>query len=299
MIVHEDRQLNTMPLRPLGLSRRVLRNFYQNECEVFVTYGMPEGIGKSAHTNLALADIQGYIRERDPEKLQWMKRKNAERPKDTEIWKLDYEGAKPFILYPPEEIVRVCREMLVKERREPLLHWDDGGTWLNAMEYTDPFVIAFMEYLPLARSNWGAIDISTPVEEWVLKKLRTARGVVHIEVIKTGGEQHIWKPRRATAFKIERYIGGGRKIYYPRQWIDNYPGIMDDEFYHWYKPRRDKYTLIATLRMEKALEKRKEKGYNVEFDENVLAEARQQIDRANDLSQDFREVIAQVVPQEH
>ena len=297
MIQHEDRQLNTMPFRPLGLTRRVLRNFYNNECEVYVTYGMPEGIGKSAHTNLSLADIYGYMSEHDSEKVRYMKVKNNERPRDTEIWKLDWERAKEFIHYQPEDIVRLCREMLVKGRREPLLHWDDGGTWLNAMEYTDPFVIAFMEYLPLARSNWGGIDISTPVEEWVLKKLRTARGVVHIEIIKTGGDLNVWKPRRATGYKIERYIGG-RKIYYPRQWIDNYPGIMDDGFYHWYKPRRDQYTLIATLRMEKALAKRKEKGFNVAFDENVLDEARRQIEHANDLSQDFREVIAQATPGE-
>lgn len=281
-----------MPLRPLGLTRRAMANYYNNECEVVVEYGMPEGIGKSAHANLALADMYGYMAEKDSEKVQWMNKKNAERPEDTDIWKLDWETPKKLIHYPPEDIVKMCRQMLVKQIREPSFHWDDGGTWLNTMEYNDPFVIAFMEYLPLARSNWGMIIITTPVEEWVLKKLRTARGVLHTEIVKTGGSKHIWKPRRATCYRIEKYIGR-RNPYYPRQFIDFYPAIMHDPFYSWYKPRRDRYTLIATMRMEKALEKRKKKGLDISFEENVLEEARKQIDRANDLVPDFQEVISQ------
>jgi len=298
MIDYRGRVFDDMVFKPYSLSRRVASNFYQDECEVLVVHGMPEGVGKSAYVNHVLADLKGYQKEKDKELLQWMwKKKEAV---DVRVWESDWEQAKPLIMYPPEEIVKRCKHMLIRGEREMAFHWDDAGTWLNAMEWHDPFVVAFMEYLSLARSNWGAIILSTPVEEWVLKKLRTATGVLHVPIIKLKDNfSHPFRPRRATCYKIQRYPNKVRS-YWNTQFRDDFSAIMPTEsFYRWYKPRRDQYAFMATVKMDAALKKRKEKGADISKDESVLSEIRKHIDRANDEAEDFSEVVEQKSPEAH
>jgi hypothetical protein len=62
MIHHRGKELNDNRLRPYGLARRAARNFRNDECEIVMVYGMPEGVGKSAYVNHALADVYGYSR---------------------------------------------------------------------------------------------------------------------------------------------------------------------------------------------------------------------------------------------
>jgi len=297
MIEYKDKVFNDAIFKPYSLSRRVASNFYQDECEVFVVHGMPEGIGKSAYVNHVLADLKGYQKERDKELLQWMWK---EKPSpDVKIWENAWEEIKDFILYLPEDIVKRCKNMLINGEKEMAFQWDDAGTFLNAMDYNDPFVIAFMEYLSLARSNWGSIILSTPVEEWILKKLRTATGVLHIPIIKLKDNySHPFKPRRATCYKVVRYPNKLRP-YWNKVFTDDFSAIMPDSFYKWYKPRRDHYAFQATVKMDVALRKRKEKGIDVSKDEFVLEDIRKHIDDANDKSEDFSELIQQKTQEAH
>jgi len=297
MIEYKGRIFDDMSFKPYSLTRRIASNFYQDECEVFVVYGMPEGIGKSAYVNHVLADLKGYQNEHEKELLQWMWKQKPS--PDVKVWESDWERIKSLIMYPPEEIVKRCKDMLIREERDMAFHWDDAGTWLNAMEWQDTFVIAFMEYLSLARSNWGAIILSTPVEEWVLKKLRTATGVLHIPIIKLKDNfSHPFRPRRAKCYKIVRYPNKLRP-YWNTEFIDDFSAIMPDSFYAWYKPRRDQYAYLATLKMDAALRKRKEKGIDISKDELILDHLRKHIDRANDESEDFSEVIQQKIQEAH
>lgn len=151
-------------------------------------------------------------------------------------WPTDWEQAKSFIRYLPEDVVDLCKTMLLKGIREPVFHRDDAGSWLNAMDYNDPFVISFMKYLSLARSNWAMIFLSKPVEEWILKKLRSAKGMLRVTIQKprsASSRRYIWRPRIAKAYKMPRYVGKP-KAYWPRQWIDHYIAIVPDDFYAWY-----------------------------------------------------------------
>lgn len=279
-------------MRPYELSKRAWKNIKNNECEIVIVYGMPEGVGKSYYIHHSVADVMGFYKEKDRAKCQWMWRAREERPVDAELWNSNYEEVKPLVKYEPADVVSFLMNLVVREVKIPMMHWDDGGTWLNTMEYGDPFVISFMEFLPLARSVCGLVVISTPVEEWVLKKLHTATGVIHAPVIKLGGDAHFWKPRQCKAFRKVRYPSYTR--YIPQyQWEDNFVAIGPDDFHKWYKPLRDRYTLLAVAKMQLALEKRKAKGVHVEIDEAVLTQIKESIMKANDKSKEFREVIAQ------
>ena len=294
MIEHEGRVFDDSNIRPYQLAKRAWSNLKNNECEIVMVYGMPEGVGKSYYVHHATADVLGFFKEKDRNKCKWMWESPAKRTKNAQLWEPDYEGVKPLVKYEPVDVVSWLMNMLVKGLKVPMWHWDDGGTWLGGMEFNDPFVISFMEFLPLARSVCGLVTISTPVEEWVLKKLHTATGIIHAPVIKLGGDAHFWKPRQCRAYRKVRFPSYTK--YIPQyQWEDNFVAIGPDSFHKWYKPLRDHYTLLAVAKMQLALEKRKAKGVHVEIDETLLAQIKESIAKANDKCADFREVIAQKV----
>lgn len=285
MITFGKLHLNDNKYRPFEFSKRIIGHFNAGECEIAVVSGMPEGCGKSAYTNATIADIKGWRKCRDKDKVRmvWL-----DRVPNEEAWDSDWEATKPRILYTPKSWAKTFKSMLLEHQRDPTrgrdyaVHLDDAGTWLQAMSWNDPFVIAFMSYLPLARSNWGEVIMSTPVESWILKKLNTAKGLLHIDILKDEGstnnplQGHVWKPRVARAYMVQRYLGK-TKNYYPIQFLDHFSAIMPDEFFNWYMPRRDRYTLLATEQMDRALAKRQERGMDISEDEEVLAQIKESL----------------------
>ena len=296
MFQHEDKWFDDALIRPFELSRRAIRNYKNNECEIMVVTGMPEGIGKSNYINHSLADVLGFLDCKEWDKLKYMKIRCAERlardPK-APIWESNYDKVLDFTKYLPEDVVDMCMGMLDSGKRVPMWHWDDGGTHLNSMEYNDPFVKAFMEFLPLARSICGLVVISTPVEEWVLKKLHTATGVIHAPVIKLGGDEtHFWRPRRCKPYRRVRNAAFNRG--FPQyQWQDDFPAITPDSFYKQYKPIRDHYAKIAITKMKISLDRKRRMGKNVIDDEVVLAEINRSIEKTGEKLPEFEELIHQ------
>jgi hypothetical protein len=292
MFEHEGKTFQDELCRPYGLARRAVRNYYENECEIIIVTGMPEGIGKSAYVHHGLADVQGFLNCHDKDLMKWMYKPIQERPQEQPIWKADYEGIKNLIKYPPDQVVNFLMDMLTREVRIPMWHWDDGGTHLASMSYNDPFVVAFMEFLPLARTVCGLVVISSPVEEWVLKKLHTASGVIHCPIIKLGSNDHIWRPRQCKPYRKVKNIMA--KHWYPQyQWQDEFSAIMPDSFYKWYKPMRDHYTKLAVAKMRLSLDKKKASGDSTFLDEEVLGEIERTMAKTNDKLKEFKEVVAQ------
>lgn len=303
MIKHAGKSYDDMNDRPYELTKRAVRNWRFNECEVVIVHGMPEGVGKSVYVSHALADANGWLNCKEPDKVKWMYKHAGERPVDTPIWEADYMANKPFILYKPEEVVSFLMDRMTKvlgdefgERtlKVPMFHWDDGGTWLNGMEYQDLFVKAFMEFLPLARSMCGLVVISTPVEEWVLKKLHAASGVIHCPVTKLkDNSEAVWRPRECKAYRKVKNAYHTRS--FPQyQWHDMFTAIEPDDYHAWYRPRRDHYTLMAVAKMQLALQKKKGSGLDVGDDEAVLAQVRGSVDASYDKAKELLEIIPQV-----
>jgi hypothetical protein len=317
LIEHAGRSYNDMQDRPYEFSRRAVNNWRFNECEVVIVYGMPEGVGKSVYISHTMADVKGWlntnkVNEAGTVDYTWMFKKACERPKDVQIWNTDYMGNKELILYKPKDVVNFLKEKMSfalnnpdldhKETAIPMWHWDDGGTWLNGMEFNDLFVKAFMKFLPLARSACGLVVISTPVEEWVLKKLHTASGVIHCPVIKCGSdEKNFWRPRLCKSYQKVKTAYHTRS--FPRYaWEDYFTAFEPDDYHAWYKPRRDGYAALAVAQMDKALEKKHGSGQDVSDDELVLSMVKGSIDKkeqkdkildADSEAKDLMEIISQ------
>lgn len=295
MIEHDGRIFDDHKLRPFAFTKRLIKNRFADESEIFIVYGTPAGIGKSAYVNYVLADVHGYMNCHDKDLIQWMW-KDKPSP-ETRVWNLDMEAVKQRVFYPPEEVVDKCLYMLDHDVVDVAFHWDDAGTWLYIMEWQDPFVIAFMEYLGLMRGNWkGGVILSTPIKEWILKKLQAAEGVLQIKITKPrsgGDERYVFKPRVAKCYEKQRYPGSV-KAYYPQRFEDQFIAIMPDPFFKdWYEPRRRKYGLAAALKMKLAIQKRRAKGWDTSEAEQVYAEMREEIEDANSKAVELREAVAQ------
>lgn len=289
---HRQKEFDDAILRPYGMTKRIATAYYADECDLAIVSGMPEGIGKTSYIHHVLADTYGYVECHDQQFLNTMWLKQEERL-HAQKWPTDWEAIKRFVLYLPEDVVNLCQTMLQKKRREPAFHWDDAGSWLNSMDYNDPFVVSFMKYLGLARSNWGMVILSTPVKGWILKKLRSAEGMLQVKIVKPEGKsslRSIWKPRIAKAYKMVSYVGKA-KSYWPRQWVDHFIAVVPDSFHKWYKPQRDRYAEIMVKEMKATLKKRKARGWRTEDDEEVLEDIQKHINRTNDVSKDFGEVV--------
>ena len=257
-------------------TKKVLSSYYQDECEVYAIYGMPEGIGKSALALKTFTEI-----------------KSRPKPiKQNEQWPWDYERVKPLLKFYPRDVVLLCKYMTDHNKRDEGFIWDDAGLWLNAMEWHDPFVIAFTKYLNIARTNWSAIVLTTPVLEWVLKKVRSSEGLITVRVSKVKGHKtYRGKIREAKAYR--RWVHPDRKHHgVVTVFSDVFNAMLPNDFYSWYKPIRDKYAAEAVSQMFKSLAKKKGLGWDVSKDKLALEEVREHIDKANDVSEDLTEAIA-------
>jgi hypothetical protein len=312
MIEHEGIEFDDSLLRPFMLSKRLWHNYTANQCEIFTVCGMPEGIGKSAYCNWTLADLEGFKDCHDSNKLQYM---TKPKPKEAKIWDCNWEGAKKYIRYKPEEVCDLFIEMMEKDKRGICFTWDDAGSFLQTMSFHDQFVIAFMSYLATARTNWAGVILSSPVEDWLLKKLRTSKGLIHILVTQpTSDEAEISKLKSLVKYPVTFRIRLARgyltyknpawhQTYNNRVISDYFPAIMDGTFYKWYKPTRDSYAKLSVLQMAETLKARKARGESIAKDEMVLKsisetldpEQRQkEIDRANDRAQDLIEMVQNI-----
>lgn len=259
----------------LEFTKKILASYYQDECEVYAVYGMPEGIGKSALTLKTFTEIKS-------------------RPKpigQNEHWDWNYELVKPLVKFYPRDVVLLCKDMTDRNKRHEGFIWDDAGLWLNAMEWHDPFVIAFTKYLNIARTNWAAIVLTTPVLEWVLKKVRSSEGLISVKITKVKGHKtYRGKIREAKAYR--KWVHPDRKHHgVATVFSDVFDAMLPDPFYDWYKPIRDRYAAEAVTQMFKSLEEKKGLGWDVSRDEVALEEVKEHINKANDVSGDLDEAI--------
>lgn len=98
------------------MTQRICQAFYRDECEIAIVSGMSEGIGKSGYVHHVLADTYGYMKCKDPEllKLMWLK---AHERVNVPKWPLDWETTNLFIRYLPEDVVKLCKDMVIKGQR--------------------------------------------------------------------------------------------------------------------------------------------------------------------------------------
>lgn len=274
-------------------TREIMAHYYRDELYPYVVEGMPPGIGKSSYVVQVIAEVKG--RHAVDPKIWYVK--NSE-------WKGDYEAVKKLTKFYPKDVVNTFRGWLDKNIREEAFNWEDAGLWLNAFEWSDPFVISFLKFLNIGRTVVGAIILSTPVVEWIVKRLRTTTGLRRVHISEPPTYKPSWfsythRPRMAVCY--QKYTIPNKFRPYERVvFRDPFNGMMPADFYAWYKPIRRQYAVAAVQLMDLAIQRRKK---NAEArglvdsvtmqDEEVLGSVREELAKANDASVDFGELVEQ------
>lgn len=209
---------------PFKMTDMINHAYYRDEFQLFIVYA-PLGYGKSTYAVKVLS----------------------------ELYNKDWEKVKDYIVFPPKDFVTKCVEMNKKGQREKAIVWDDAGLWLFALQRNDPFVQAVLKYMNVARTNWGAMILTTPTPSWVTYKMRNFPQHINVKVIKAaddiGRQQRLrfakgYRQWTAPDFKHT----GVHKIFQ-----DYYDATMPDDFYKWYKPIRDDYAKQASELMNETL----------------------------------------------
>lgn len=209
---------------PFQITDIINHAYYHDEFQLFIVYA-PLGYGKSTYAVKVLA----------------------------ELYNRDWEKVKQLLVFPPKDFVQKCVEMNQKGIREKAIVWDDAGLWLFALQRNDIFVQAVIKYMNVARTNWGAMILTTPTPSWVTYKMRNFPQHINIKIIKAsddiGRKQRLryakgYRQWTAPDFKHT----GVRKIFQ-----DYFDATMPNDFYNWYKPIRDGYAKQASELMNKSL----------------------------------------------
>ena len=213
---------------PFQTTNMINYSYYHDECQLFIIYGLL-GYGKTTFATKVLS----------------------------EVLKGDWEEVKKYLVFKPEDFIKLCMKLSKNHQREKAIVWDDAGLWLFAMKQNDPLITAVTQYLNVARTNWAAIIFTTPTPSWITYKIRNFPQHLRIKIIKAQVDKgRCQRLRIAKAYRTwiapDFKKTGVRTIY-----TDYFDATMPTDFYNWYKPIREDYALTATTRMEEALSKLK------------------------------------------
>lgn len=200
----------------LEIAYKLKHAFYRDECKFFIVYA-PLGYGKSTYAVKGLAEC--FENEHGP----------------------NYEKVKQFLVFHPKDFVSLCNKMMVAEKREIAMLWDDAGFWLYALDWNHPFVRAVGRYMNVARTNWGGVIFTTPLPTWVIKKVRGLPDCYTTKIIKTHSDKRYpSRPRRAIGY-LQWMAADMKKTGVRKVFEDDFKATMPNDFYQWYKPIRDTF----------------------------------------------------------
>ena len=141
--------------------------------------------------------------------------------------------------------------------------WDDAGYWLFSLNWTDKLLITVQQYMNVVGTDMNNLMLTSPDPEWILSKIATMPGTMRIKITKRDGgkgdsDSRVFS-RRAIGYVPWKYPdlkGGGvnKKI------EDDYSCKLPEEFYEWYKPTRELYTMRAKTAMKTELRRRAEEA---------------------------------------
>jgi len=237
--------------------------WYEDECTLGMAYGGFMGTGKSSFCIKSAAEVLG----------------NHPGHKDN---KPCYEKVKKYLEFTPKGFVE---RLLAMKRREKMLIWDDMGLWLFALDWYDPFVKAVCKYLNVARTDWAFIFGNTPSPKMVAKRIQSFPEIIRVKISKEGSTiKNPNKPRIATAYQVwmtpDMKKTGVRKMF-----TDRYSAIMPNDFYAWYRPKRDHFATNAKLLMNQELVKLTKKEKEDVVENNGYKEVMPDPDRVEELTE--------------
>ena len=201
----------------LVLSQKVNQWYNNNQFRVISIYGQ-SGIGKSVYAWKVLQEVY-------PD-----------------------EDVKKYLIFKPEELISFVEDLRKRKERIKTFLIDDAGVWFSAEEYRDPFVMAALKFIQVARSITGSIMFTTTSLFNLVSRLRT----LDMYTVRITQDRNM---RIAKGYA--QSVMPNKRTFIRGVWQDRYHPILDNDLYAWYKGVRDSYVDEANRMMKKGLEMKK------------------------------------------
>jgi hypothetical protein len=146
---------------------------------------------------------------------------------------------------------------------------DDAGFWYFALDWYDPFIKASNRFLQIVGTLFGTVMLTTPNQRLISGKILDALPELKIcRISRLNRDTYSNRPRVAKVYESWDYPDG-KKGGVKTQWEDRYNATLPDDFYNWYKPKRDGYIQIG-LRILKSEIFRADKKLSLREKEQIL-----------------------------
>lgn len=193
-------------------------------------------IGKSAYSSKAFAQAFG----------EWVVKP------EPRCVKANLDAVKDWMTFLPREYLDIIMDVHEKERG---LILDDAGLWLYALDWYQPFVKAVNKWMQVCGTRFGSIFLTTPNKNLISSKVLDALPELRVcRVVKRGKDSYDNRPRLAKLYQRWDYPDG-KKGGVKTRWSDKFNAMLPDNYFNWYKPRRDKYVDIALTLLRSEIRK--------------------------------------------
>jgi len=210
---------------------------YENDELILVVVHGKQGYGKSTYASITMSQVYGYFNN------------NMD---DVDVYHYDWKTTRDYFIFRPHEFLTLSRK---QKDKAPVCCVDDAGMWLNSMDFNDPLVKAVGKFLEVSRTKWACILFTCSDLNQVFSKIRNMPHVYTIRITKHGATDESPNRRIATIYegwRSEDLKKSGRKTKY----IDIINNChMPDDFYKWYKPKRDALADQGLNELEEQLKK--------------------------------------------
>jgi hypothetical protein len=78
------------------------------------------------------------------------------------IYNKNWDIAKRYIVFTPQDFLKIIDDAIQKNYRIPALVWDDAGFWVGRQRWQNKFVIAVREFLNVIRTHIVLLMINAP-----------------------------------------------------------------------------------------------------------------------------------------
>ena len=167
------------------------------------------------------------------------------------VYDKNWNIAKQYIVFMPQEFLRIFERAVDENARIPIIVWDDAGHWVGRQRWQNKFVVAVREFLNVIRTHIAVILFTAPRFGELAKGIRdnlNMTGLVRLVVYD--------KDPRKRRSRYQSYLQPGDELFSRRrlptpvfEWTySNY-----FKYYMEYEEKRKQYVEIGLKRTKEAL----------------------------------------------
>ncbi|MEB3759770.1 MAG: hypothetical protein GSR81_02880 [Desulfurococcales archaeon] len=158
---------------------------------------------------------------------------------------VEWEELRKYIVFMPQDFLKLVEEILNTGKRIPLVVWDDAGFWLNRQRWHNKFVIAVRENLNVIRTAITSIVFTAPTWSELARGIRDHLDIV-VLITRKDRERSI-----ARGYKlIQGFLDWNKK---ELLFEDYFRIMLPNEIYKPYEEMRMGYVKVGLERMKARL----------------------------------------------